>query len=353
MVKVSVRTRLDTDIDTAWDMLHTPTVFQKVSSPFTVFRARGEFPSRFRPDTDYEVTVSAFGLIPLGRQIIRLEDRVDSWMTRQTTDVGRGISGPLGVVTNWRHQMSLTALEDGSTEFSDQLTAHASWLTPLLWPAFAVFWRWRLFRLRALAKTLTSAGTRQWNERYASHRSMWSGEVNPVLEEVATSLTPGSALDIGAGEGGDAIWLAERGWNTTGTDASSVAIYRGAREAIRRGLDITWRVSDTVTKDLPEGDFDLVTLHFIHLPEALRQPLWKAAASRVSPGGTLLIVGHSVKDLDAGVRRPPEDLLFDQSSFDLLDPSAWSSWSVTERERTVTRDDKTVSVWDVVLVAKR
>jgi SAM-dependent methyltransferase len=352
-VKVSVRTHLDTDIDTAWDMLHTPSVFQRVSSPFTVFRSSKNLPTRFHPDTDYEVSVSAFGLVPLGRQIIRLEDTVDSWMTRQATDVGRGVSGPLGVVTNWRHRMSVAALEDGSTEFSDQLTANASWLTPFLLPAFAVFWRWRLFRLRALARAMTSPGMRQWNERYSSNQRMWSGSVNPVLEEVAASLTPGSALDVGAGEGGDAIWLAEHGWDTTATDASSVAIYRGASEAITRSLDITWRVADLVTEGLPEGAFDLVSLHFIHIAPDQRGSLWRAAASRVSPGGTLLIVGHSVKDLDAGVRRPPQNLLFDESSFDLLEPATWSSWSVTERERTIARDGHTVTIWDVVLVATR
>lgn len=352
-MKISVRTRLAVDIDTAWEMLHTPRVFQTVSWPFTVFQAREAFPARFTPDTDYEVRVFAFGIIPLGRQIIRLEDDVDSWLARRTTDCGRGASGPLGMITRWRHQMSLEARADGSVDFSDQLSANASFLTPLLWPAFAVFWRWRLFRLRQLAKSMTSSATTSWNTRYAQSSQMWSGKVNPVLEEVASLLPPGSALDIGAGEGGDALWLAEHGWDVHAHDASSVAIYRGVIEASRRGVEVSWKVSDLDSDGLPEGAFDLVSLQFIHLPEESRQRVWREAAARVAPGGTLLIVGHSVKDFEAGVRRPPRELLFDRSSFETLDPASWSSWSVTERERTVATGDQTAVVWDVVLVAKR
>jgi len=153
-VKVTVSAVLPVDIDTAWEMLHAPAVFRAVSSPFTIFREHPEhpLPKRFSPDTDYTVSVLAGGIIPLGKQIIRLEDTVWSPDHRQTTDVGHGLSGMLGLLNNWRHQMTVKKLSDQTTLFSDQLTVNASWQTPVLWLAFNVFWRWRAMRLRQIAK---------------------------------------------------------------------------------------------------------------------------------------------------------------------------------------------------------
>jgi hypothetical protein len=154
VVKVTVSTTLPVDIDTAWEMLHTPAVFKAVSSPFTVFREKphSPLPDRFSPDTDYTVLVYAGGIIPLGTQIIRLEDTVESADRRHTTDVGHGVSGMLGLLTNWRHQMAVQKISDSRTQFNDQLTVNASWQTPVLWVGFNVFWRWRAMRLRQIAK---------------------------------------------------------------------------------------------------------------------------------------------------------------------------------------------------------
>jgi hypothetical protein len=153
-VKITASATLPVDIDTAWEMLHTPKVFKAVSSPFTIFREKPghALPNRFSPDTDYTVRVLAGGVIPLGEQIIRLEDSVESPDRRHTTDVGHGVSGMLGVLRNWRHQMSLEGVANGQTQFNDQLTVNASWQTPVLWVAFSVFWRWRAMRLRQIAK---------------------------------------------------------------------------------------------------------------------------------------------------------------------------------------------------------
>jgi hypothetical protein len=153
-VKITVATILPVDTDTAWEMLHTPAIFKAVSSPFTIFREHPEhpLPTRFSPDTDYTVSVSAGGIIPLGRQIIHLQDTVESPHRRYTTDVGRGVSGMLGSLSHWRHQMAVERLSATETQFTDQLTVNASWQTPMLWVAFSVFWRWRAMRLRQIAK---------------------------------------------------------------------------------------------------------------------------------------------------------------------------------------------------------
>jgi hypothetical protein len=153
-VKVTVSTTLPVTFETAWEMLHTPAVFRSVSAPFTIFRERpGQpLPPRFLPDTDYTVSVFAGGIVPLGTQIIRLEDTVTSPHSRSTVDVGRGVSGVLGLLRNWRHHMALERISEHQTGFRDQLSVNASWLTPMLWLGFSVFWRWRALRLRQVAK---------------------------------------------------------------------------------------------------------------------------------------------------------------------------------------------------------
>ena len=95
-MKVSVRTTLPCSIDTAWEALHTPAVFRRVSAPFTTFRTgpQEDLPEGFSPDTSYPVTVMAMGLIPIGRQTIYLTDHVEDWATRSVVDSGRGESGP-------------------------------------------------------------------------------------------------------------------------------------------------------------------------------------------------------------------------------------------------------------------
>ena len=152
-MKITASATLPVDIDTAWDMLHTPAVFKAVSSPFTIFREKPghPLPDRFSADTDYTVRVMAGGILPLGTQIIRLQDSLESADRRHTTDVGYGVSGMLGMLKNWRHQMSLETRADGQTQFTDQLTVNASWQTPVLWVGFSVFWRWRAMRLRQIA----------------------------------------------------------------------------------------------------------------------------------------------------------------------------------------------------------
>ena len=361
-VRVRGRTVLRSAIDNAWEALHTPEVFRSVSSPFTIFRtaAGKELPDRFQPETDYQVTVWALGLVPLGRQIIRLEDDDSAWERRVVTDVGRGVTGPLSLLKNWRHEMVLTARADGTTDFSDTLTAKAGVLTPFAWLGLQVFWLWRVTKLRALAGDWDSAHTARWNARYAGAEAMWSGKVNPVVERVAAKLSPGRAFDLGAGEGGDALWLASQGWETTAVDASSVGIFRGHREEVGRqstgdGLArIRWIVAD-LTRRWPLGteQADLVTLMFFHADDDTRQTVWSRAIEAVAPGGTLLIVGHDPDDSRLGIPRPPEEMCFRPEEVEALVPAEWSSAKAEVITRTQTVNGVDVTVGDVVLVATR
>ncbi|WP_205696754.1 bifunctional 2-polyprenyl-6-hydroxyphenol methylase/3-demethylubiquinol 3-O-methyltransferase UbiG [Conexibacter sp. SYSU D00693] len=134
-----------------------------------------------------------------------------------------------------------------------------------------------------------------WEARYADGHTRWSGAVNASLAAEVGSLTPGSALDVGCGQGGDAIWLARHGWTVTATDVAQSALQVGAQAAAQAGVAgaITWERHDLATS-FPDGTFDLVTSSFLHSPVALpRTAILRRAAAAVAPGGTLLVIGHA------------------------------------------------------------
>lgn len=123
---------------------------------------------------------------------------------------------------------------------------------------------------------------------------MWSGRVNPRLAELAAELPPGRALDLGCGEGADALWLAERGWDVVAVDVSATALRRASEAASARKLAsrITFERHD-LNKTFPQGMFDLISAQYFHSPAHLdRDSVLRRAADRVNPGGVLLIVDH-------------------------------------------------------------
>nr|WP_199734666.1 class I SAM-dependent methyltransferase [Frigoribacterium sp. PhB160] len=146
-----------------------------------------------------------------------------------------------------------------------------------------------------------------WEDRYGAEGLAWSGRPNPVLVTEAEALTPGRALDIGSGEGGDAIWLAGLGWQVVGTDISSNALAKSARQAesvdAELAARIDWQQHDLVEWAPEARSFDLVTSQFMHLPDPVRTALFRSLAAAVAPGGTLLVVGHDLSDLDSGAHR--------------------------------------------------
>ncbi|QGN32683.1 bifunctional 2-polyprenyl-6-hydroxyphenol methylase/3-demethylubiquinol 3-O-methyltransferase UbiG [Microlunatus sp. Gsoil 973] len=140
----------------------------------------------------------------------------------------------------------------------------------------------------------TEDATRFWEGRYAEKDRIWSGRVNQVLAEVAAELEPGSVLDLGAGEGADAIWLADKGWRVTAVDISETALSRGRDAADRAGVGdrITFERYD-LAMDFPAGRFDLVSAQYLHSPvEFPRATVLRNAAAAVADGGRLLIVDH-------------------------------------------------------------
>ncbi|WP_380168086.1 class I SAM-dependent methyltransferase [Jannaschia sp. R86511] len=140
--------------------------------------------------------------------------------------------------------------------------------------------------------------TTYWEARYAEQDRVWSGRPNDLLVREVADLPPGAALEIGCGEGADSIWLATRGWTVTAVDIAATALQRGAFHAVEAGVQdrIDFQQVDVTAAELPAGAYDLVCAQYYHSPAATaeaRQAVLDQAATRVGPGGRLLVVGHA------------------------------------------------------------
>ncbi|SJM61017.1 bifunctional 2-polyprenyl-6-hydroxyphenol methylase/3-demethylubiquinol 3-O-methyltransferase UbiG [Gulosibacter sp. 10] len=200
-----------------------------------------------------------------------------------------------------------------------------------------------------------------WESRYTELDRLWSGRVNRVLEDVASPLEPGRALDLGCGEGGDAAWLARRGWTTTGVDISPTAAERGRAAARELGISeasLRFEAGD-LAEWSPEEPFDLVTCSFLHSwPVVIpREAILRRATGFVAPGGRLLVTSHAAApawaDHEAlhGYAFPtPES---DLAALD-LDPDAWEVLLAELRDREVTTPDgEPGTVVDGVVLVRR
>lgn len=133
-----------------------------------------------------------------------------------------------------------------------------------------------------------------WDARYGESQQIWSGEPNGALVDETAGLEPGRALDVGCGEGADAVWLARQGWRTTALDVSSVALGRARRNAEAAGVDVEWLQAGLLDADLDAGSFQLVTAMYPTLERTPDSTAEHCLAELVAPGGTLLFVHHDV-----------------------------------------------------------
>ncbi len=143
--------------------------------------------------------------------------------------------------------------------------------------------------------SITGPEQEYWENRYQENDHVWSGRPNPLLVREVAALPPGTALDLGCGEGGDAIWLARQGWRVTAVDISATALSRAAAHAADAGVDIHWEPHD-LSQTFPTGQFDLVSAQFLHsvvAPPSEREKTLRRAADAVAPGGLLLVAGHA------------------------------------------------------------
>jgi SAM-dependent methyltransferase len=136
-----------------------------------------------------------------------------------------------------------------------------------------------------------------WDEMYRSRDQVFSGAPNPVLVAEVAGLQPGQALDVGCGEGADAIWLARRGWRVTAADISPTALHRAAASATDIADRVAWERADLTGTPPPAAAFDLVSAHYYPLPRQPDHAAVRGLLDAVAPGGTLLFVTHDLADL--------------------------------------------------------
>ncbi|UVJ39115.1 cyclopropane-fatty-acyl-phospholipid synthase family protein [Arthrobacter sp. CJ23] len=197
-----------------------------------------------------------------------------------------------------------------------------------------------------------------WDEKYRGKPQVWSGNPNPQLVLEASALEPGTALDLGCGEGADAIWLAGRGWTVTAVDVSAVALERAAAHAAEAGLQdrITWQERDLATWR-PAERFGLVSAQFLHSPLLPWRDSVASAAAAVAPGGTLLVVGHHPQGLAPWSGHAGSDMFFtpEELAAELsLDRGPWTVNVLASRERTVPGPDgQEATILDTVLRCSR
>lgn len=164
-----------------------------------------------------------------------------------------------------------------------------------------------------------------WDRKYASAELLWGKRPNRVLVAEASELPPGRALDLACGEGRNAVWLAEHGWDVLGVDFSEVAIAKARTRAIATGVDVEFRCADLLDLVPESGAYDLVIVFFLQLPASERTVVLGRAATALAPGGTLLALGHDVTNLTDGVGGPsdpsvlytPDELVADLVGLDV------------------------------------
>jgi SAM-dependent methyltransferase len=177
-----------------------------------------------------------------------------------------------------------------------------------------------------------------WDERYAAAELVWSATPNQFIEAQARDLTPGRALDLAAGEGRNALWLASWGWSVTAVDFSRVALDKG-RKTQPDDADITWVCADATTYRAREMDLTVVAYLQLAAPE--RRASVRNGYAALIPGGTFLLVAHDSTNLTEGTGGPqsPEVLFTAEDVLADLDGERFHVVLAERVERQVRADD--------------
>jgi SAM-dependent methyltransferase len=199
-------------------------------------------------------------------------------------------------------------------------------------------------------------GDAAWDERYATAEQMWSGRPNEALVAEVGALSPGRGLDVGCGEGADAIWLAGRGWQVTAIDVSTVALQRAATAAEQVGTEVEWVHTGLLELPLPRGGFTLVCALYPALLHTPNRGAERALEAAVAVGGHLLVVHHFLDDDGIEEARAngfdPADYVSPGDVASLLD-DRWQVSFDERRPRHVSHGAGSRHSHDVVLHARR
>lgn len=185
-----------------------------------------------------------------------------------------------------------------------------------------------------------------WDERYAE-RQQWSSEPNALIAELLAGQPPGQAVDLAAGEGRHALWLAGLGWQVTAVDFAAVGLGRGAAQP---GAErVTWVTADVTTWTAPPASADLVLVAYLHLSQADTVDVLTRAVGWLRPGGRLLVLGHDVENIASGVGGPQEPSIL--HSVERLAPVA--ELLTVDRLERVPRETPAGTALDTLLWGRR
>jgi len=199
----------------------------------------------------------------------------------------------------------------------------------------------------------------EWDERYRATGLVWSAGPNQFVEVEVADLPPGRAVDLAAGEGRNAIWLARRGWDVTAVDFSQAGLDKG--RTIAGDLPVSWVRADATTWS-DESAYDLCVVAYLQLPPAGRREAVRHGYRSVRVGGTFLLVAHDRSNATEGTGGPtdPEVLM---TAEDVLTDLGGETFEVHRAERVARQvpdpdhvhgAEPTATAWDcLVRVVRR
>lgn len=188
-----------------------------------------------------------------------------------------------------------------------------------------------------------------WDARYAASDLVWSAEPNRFVEAELADLAPGRALDLAAGEGRNAIWLARRGWEVTAVDYSQVGLDKGRRLA--GDTAVRWVCADATSWD-ERAAYDLTVMAYLQVPATDRRAAVRAGYASLRPGGTLLVVGHDSLNLTDGVGGPQDPGVL-YTAQDLLDDLTGQRFDTVRADRVERTTDDGVALDVLVRLVRR
>jgi len=197
---------------------------------------------------------------------------------------------------------------------------------------------------------------KSWDERYAAAELVWSVEPNQFVAAECADLPPGRAMDLAAGEGRNAIWLARRGWQVTAVDFSQAGLDKGRQLAGDVAID--WVCGDAVTGrgldklDHRDGGFDLVVIAYLQLTADERRAAIRRAFAALAAGGTFLLVAHDTTNLAEGTGGP-QDASVLMTAEDVLEDLAGEDFDVVRAERVprvvASPTGESLTAWDALV----
>ncbi len=194
-----------------------------------------------------------------------------------------------------------------------------------------------------------------WDRRYGGTDLVWTSQANRFLVEETAELHPGRAIDLACGEGRNAVWLGERGWEVTGVDFSRVGLEKARQLATGRGVAVEWVEADLLDYRLDPQAFELVLLFYVQVPQDQRTAIVRGAADGVRAGGVLLLVGHDSGNIEHGHGGPqnPAVLYSAQDIVSDLDGSGLRIERAEQVKRPVPTPDGERIALDTLVRARR